>query len=50
MLAMISFVARYLRFYRDEFIDFWEHMTPSEYGLVLIGVFVFGFLLMKSRR
>lgn len=38
----------YLRWYRDFFLDWWADMGPAEYGTLLIGIGVFGWLLMKS--
>ena len=40
----------YLRAYQRYAVDFWEHMTPTQYGFILIGVFLFGYILMKSAR
>ena len=50
-LLALSFSERmngYLRFYRNAALDAWNNMTPMEYGFVLIGIGVFGYLLMKS--
>jgi hypothetical protein len=38
----------YLRFYRDYALERWNEMTPMQYGLLLISIAVFGWLLMKS--
>ncbi len=38
----------YLKWYQDYAIDCWDSMGPSEYGMLLIGIGVFGWLLMKS--
>lgn len=42
----------YLRYYRRYAERRWDQMTPMEYGILLISVGVFGFILMKnaSRR
>jgi hypothetical protein len=46
-LLLASF-SSYLRFYRNYAERRWDNMTPMEYGVLLIGVGVFGFLLMKN--
>lgn len=38
----------YLRWYRDFFVDSWNDMGPAEYGTLLIGIGVFGWILMKN--
>jgi hypothetical protein len=38
----------YLRFYRDYAENKWDNLTPMQYGILLISVGVFGWLLMKS--
>lgn len=38
----------YLKFYATYFSDQWHAMGPSGYGFLLIGIGVFGWLLMKS--
>jgi hypothetical protein len=38
----------YYSFYGQFFSSQWAHMTPLKYGTLLIGVGVFGWLLMKS--
>lgn len=40
----------YLRFYRDYALDFWDNITPMQYGCLLIAVAVGGWLMMKSSR
>ena len=41
-------VGYYLRFYRRFAIDTWKNMTPMQYGCLLIGIGVFGYILMKT--
>lgn len=48
METILDSVNYYLRFYQRTAVDFWEHMTPMQYGCVLIGIGVFGWLLMRS--
>jgi hypothetical protein len=45
-------VGDYLRFYGDYAAQRWNHLTPMEYGIILISVGVLGWVLMKnaSRR
>ena len=51
MLADVSFTARqYLRAYQRYAVDFWEHMTPMQYGCILIFIAICGYLMMKSAR
>jgi len=38
----------YMDFYRSYLFDHWQHLTPMKYGMLLIGIGVFGWLLMKS--
>lgn len=38
----------YLDFYRDYALRRWSSITPFEYGVLLIGVGVFGWILLKS--
>ena len=40
--------SQYMRAYKRYALDFWETMTPMDYGMILIGVFVAGYLMMKS--
>lgn len=42
--------SQYVSEYKRLASDFWANLTPSQYGLILIGVFVGGYLLMKSSR
>ena len=41
-------VSYYVRFYRNYALDRGDAMTPMQYGALLIGIGVFGWLLMKS--
>ena len=34
--------------YYQMLMKFWIHLTPMQYGCILIGIGVFGYLLMKS--
>lgn len=45
---MYQNVMYYLRFYKDYALDSWADMGPSEYGIVLLSIGVFGWLLMKN--
>lgn len=38
----------YMRFYRRYASDAWDNMTPMQYGSLLIGIGVFGYLLMRT--
>lgn len=38
----------YMRFYREYALDAWADMGPTEYGILLLGIGVFGWLLMKN--
>ena len=38
----------YGRFYIEGIRSFWGHLRPATYSLVLLSVWLFGFLLMKS--
>ncbi len=38
----------YMRFYQRYASDTWENLTPMQYGSLLIGIGVFGYLLMKT--
>ncbi|TWT57326.1 hypothetical protein KOR42_06860 [Thalassoglobus neptunius] len=49
-LILAMSIGQYLRTYRRYAYDFWENLTPMQYGAVLLTVFVAGFLLMKSSR
>ena len=41
-------VRSYYSFYGSYFSSKWDHMGPMGYGLLLIGVAFFGWLLMKA--
>jgi len=41
-------ITLYLEFYRHYAMQRWSSITPAEYGMLLIGVGVFGWILMKS--
>jgi hypothetical protein len=38
----------YMRFYKKYALDSWTDMGPSEYGVLLLSIGVFGWLLMKN--
>ncbi len=38
----------YWRFYQQYAVEKWNHITPMQYGLLLISIAVFGWLLMKN--
>jgi len=41
-------VRSYYAFYGTFFSNQWTHMSPPKYGVLLIGVGIFGWLLMKA--
>lgn len=43
-------LTEYLHNYKRYAYDFWENLSPYQYGMVLVAVFVMGYLLMKSAR
>lgn len=43
-------LSQYPKFYYRYAIDCWDHMTPSQYGGILIFVAVCGWLSMKSQQ
>jgi len=48
MTSVTGSVQRYLTFYQQSFYDFWENLTPAQYGMVLLGVGAIGFFMMRS--
>ncbi len=48
MFAVIAFVSSYLKFYHTYLLNHWHHMTPEKYGILLISIGFFGWLLMKN--
>ena len=46
-IAMLN-VNYYLSFYKNFFLRGWNNLTPMQYGMLLVGVAVIGYLLMKS--
>lgn len=40
--------SQYMEFYQQFLRDEWAHMSPMKYGVILISIGVFGWLLMKS--
>lgn len=49
-LAYSLSISYYMRTYQRYAYEFWENLTPSQYGMVLVAVFVAGYLMMKSAR
>jgi len=47
-LLLANAVTRYAKFYSQYAANAWANMTPPQYGIVLISVAVFGWILMKS--
>lgn len=47
-LLLASAVSRYVSFYSQYAASAWANMTPPQYGIVLVSVAVFGWILMKS--
>lgn len=41
-------VEYYQRVYADLFMQYWNALTPTQYGVILITISVIGYLLMKS--
>jgi len=51
MFVLASFSERfgyYARFYRTYAMDKWDALSPMQYGALLIGIGVFGWILMKN--
>jgi hypothetical protein len=51
MFPLASFSERvgfYFRFYRTYAIDSWDALSPMQYGCLLIGIGLFGWILMKN--
>lgn len=38
----------YMDYYRGFLASTWDHMTPMQYGTLLISIGVFGWILMKT--
>jgi hypothetical protein len=47
-LLLANSVTRYAKYYSEYASNAWTNMTPPQYGIVLISVAVFGWILMKS--
>jgi hypothetical protein len=45
---LMAFFRSYYAFYTRYFSDQWNGLNPVKYGMLLIGVGLFGWLLMKS--
>ncbi len=45
---LLNDVQHYLRFYRDYAGDRWDEMTPMQYGCLLIGIGLAGWIMMKN--
>jgi hypothetical protein len=51
MFPLASFSERagyYFRFYRTYAVDSWDALSPMQYGCLLIGIGLFGWILMKN--
>ena len=46
--TLLASFTQYLRFYRSYAERRWDNLTPMEYGILLISVGVFGWVLMKN--
>lgn len=46
--SIYSSIRQYMVFYGDYFTKQWNDMGPTGYGILLIGIGLFGWLLMKS--
>ena len=47
-LLQLGTVSDYLRFYQNLLARRWANLSPMEYGIILIAVMVFGYLLMRN--
>lgn len=47
---LANILTNYFRVYRRYAYQFWENLTPGQYGMVLIAVLILGYLMMKSAR
>jgi hypothetical protein len=47
-LLLASAVGRYARYYMQFASNAWTNMTPQQYGIILVSVAFFGWVLMKS--
>ncbi|MGE3314075.1 MAG: hypothetical protein AB7O26_03085 [Planctomycetaceae bacterium] len=48
MSGFFDAIGSYFAFYHKYLMDHWHHMTPEKYGILLICIGVFGWLLMKN--
>lgn len=48
MDSVFESVSFYLRYYQKSAIHAWDHMTPMQYGWILIAVAAIGFMFMRS--
>jgi hypothetical protein len=48
MSGIFDTIGSYFGFYQKYLMDHWHSMTPEKYGLLLIAIGVFGWLLMKN--
>lgn len=51
IFTLASFSAKvhyYLQFYQEFLAESWRCMTPMQYGMLLVFIGVFGWLLMKT--
>lgn len=47
-LILARSLGSYLDYYQDYALSKWQNLSPMEYGMLLISVGVFGWVLMKS--
>ena len=51
MILGIHYPGRYyVQFYANYASDFWDNITPMQYGCLLIFIAVCGYLLMRGSR
>lgn len=48
MQELWTTICLYVDFYRHYATQRWSSITPTEYGILLIGVGIFGWVLLKS--
>lgn len=47
---MYELICEYCRFYQKYAVTTWTHLRPMEYGVLLIGIAVTGWALMKGSK
>lgn len=48
MSGIFDTIGSYFAFYQKYLMDHWHSMTPEKYGMLLIAIGLFGWLLMKN--